>query len=365
MQQSMHMKHINIDINLNLEKELKNIANKDEQYTIPIFIPHKGCKNECVFCNQRKISGKIKSVTTSDVDNEIKNYLQYFDKVNNNKKIQVAFFGGSFTGISIKEQIEYLKIANKYINESKIDSIRISTRPDYISPKILKILKKYNVDTIELGVQSMDNEVLTTSKRGHLKKDVMRASRLINLYGIKLGHQLMIGLPKSNDKKEIYSINECLKYNPINLRIYPVYVINPSELYDMYESKKYIPLSLNDAINRTYNVIKECRKSDVKIIRIGLQTTDEITSNNKGIAGPVCDNFSEYVLSKIALEKLEVLINNELKKEHYSKEENISINVIIRVVVPLRYTSIVAGPKKINKEYLEKKYNIKMKIKGV
>lgn len=368
MQQNMHMKHINIDINLNLDNELKNIVNKDEQYTIPVFIPHKGCKNECVFCNQRKISGKIKSVSTSKVDNEIKDYLRYFNTGYNNKKIQVAFFGGSFTGISIKEQIDYLKIANKYIKEKKIDSIRISTRPDYISPKILKILKQYNVETIELGVQSMDNEVLNTAKRGHLKKDVMRASRLINLYGFNLGHQLMIGLPKSTQKKEVYSINECLKYNPINLRIYPVYVINPSELYDMYKTKEYIPLSFDDAINRTCKVIKECRKSNVKIIRIGLQTTDEITSNNEGIVGPVCDNFAEYALSKIVLEKLESLIYKKIKE--YTKDEKIlnkykDNSIIIKVYVPLRYTSIVSGPRKINKEYLEKKYNIKLKIKGV
>ncbi len=360
MQQNTPMRHISI--NLNLDKELKNIANKENQYTIPIFIPHKGCKNECVFCNQKKISGKVKSVSTSDVDNEIKNYLKYFNNTNKCKKIQIAFFGGSFTGISIKEQIEYLKVANKYINNKKVDSIRISTRPDYIYPYILKILKKYNVETIELGVQSMDNEVLNASKRGHLKKDVMRASRLINLYGINLGHQLMIGLPKSSYKKEEYSIKECLRYNPINLRIYPVYVISPSELYDMYMKNEYIPLSLNEAIDRTYKVIKECKKSNVKIIRIGLQTTDEITASNEELVGPVCDNFAEYVLSKIVLEKVEKLIKKEIKN---LSEDMSNINTLIQVGVPLRYTSMLSGPKKKNKMYLEKKYNVKIKIKGV
>lgn len=386
MQQNMHLKTIDIKIDLNLDEELKNIANKEAQYTIPIFIPHKGCKNECVFCNQRKISGKIKSVTVDDVDSEIKKYLQYVDSPNikiatnqNNKeekeekkdkkkKIQVAFFGGSFTGISIKEQIKYLQVANKYIAQKKVDSIRLSTRPDYISPKILKLLKVYNVDTIELGVQSLDNEVLNVSKRGHLKKEVMRASRLINLYGFNLGHQLMIGLPNSNLQKELYSIKECLKYNPINLRIYPVYVINPSELYDMYVKGEYIPLTLKEAIDRTYEVIKACRNSDVKIIRIGLQSTDEITSSNEGLIGPVCDNFAEYVLSKFAFEKLDKLISQKLNEKIniIGKKDNIKVNVEVKI--NRKYISIVSGPKKINKEKFKEKYkncNIDIKIKGV
>lgn len=358
MQQNMRAKPLNIKIKLNLDKELKNIVNKNSQYTIPIFIPHKGCKNECVFCNQRKISGKIKSVTVSDVDKEITEYLKYFN--NKEKKIQIAFFGGSFTGISKKEQIHYLEIANKYIKEGKVDSIRLSTRPDYISPSILKILKKYNVETIELGVQSMDNEVLNSSKRGHLKRHVMRASRLINLYNINLGHQLMIGLPNSSEEKEIYSIKECLKYNISNLRIYPVYVIKPSELHDMYINNDYIPLTLEQAINRTYKIVKECSKSNVKIIRIGLQSTNEISSNNDELVGPICDNFAEYVLSKIALESIEKNLKKYLSKDILNKdcEKNIDI------YTSCKNTSIIIGPKKINKKYLNKKYNINIKVKG-
>ena len=179
MQQNMQLKIVNYNIDLNLDYELKNILNKENQYTIPIFIPHKGCKNECIFCNQRKISGHLTSVTYSDVDEEIKKNLKYFENNKKNKKIQIAFFGGSFTGINFNEQIEYLKVANKYIENGKVDSIRLSTRPDYISPKILKMLKMYNVETIELGVQSMDNEILKIAKRGHLRRHVIRASRLI------------------------------------------------------------------------------------------------------------------------------------------------------------------------------------------
>lgn len=185
---------MNKKIVLTLEEELKNLKNKKDQYTIPIFIPHKGCNNECVFCNQRKISGTQKEVKPEEVDLIISRYLSYF--TDKKKYVEVAFFGGSFTGIDIYLQEEYLRVANKYVLEGKIDGIRLSTRPDYISPKILNLLKKYNVSTIELGVQSLDDEVLKLSKRGHTKLDVIKASRMIKLYGFNLGHQIMIGLPR-------------------------------------------------------------------------------------------------------------------------------------------------------------------------
>ena len=313
----MPLKEYNLKLDIN--KILNNITNKDNQYTIPIFIPHLGCNNECVFCNQRKITGIDTSVTVDDVDNIINEHLDYFKNNKNNKKIEIAFFGGSFTGIPTKLQENYLKIANNYIEEGKVDSIRLSTRPDYISPKILSLLKKYNVKTIELGVQSMSDKVLEISKRGHTKNDVIRAARLIHLYGIDLGIQIMVGLPGSNLDTEVYSIKKVLKLNPKCLRIYPVYVLKDSKLYEMYENKEYTPLSVDDAIERVYYILKECKKTDVKIIRIGLQTTDEITSSNSQIVGPVCDNFAEYVLSKIVLDGIEKYIS----KNNIKYEENI------------------------------------------
>ena len=278
------MTNLTNNIKICVEDILKNISNKDNQYTIPIFIPHLGCKNECVFCNQRKISGKDSNVTIEEVEKEIQERLNSFKQ---KRKIQIAFFGGSFTGLSICQQEEYLKVANKYIKEGLVDSIRISTRPDYISIQILTMLKKYNVKTIELGVQSMDEEVLKISKRGHTSLDVIKAARLINIFGFELGFQIMVGLPKSNIQKEIYTINKLLKFNPKQLRIYPVYVLKESKLYDMYLNNEYEPVDLQDAIDRVAKIIKECKKSDVQIIRIGLQSTSDITENAEGLIGPV------------------------------------------------------------------------------
>jgi len=343
-------------INIDLRAELKNILNKDEQYTIPIFIPHLGCNNECVFCNQRKISGNSKIQNLDEIRKDIDEHLEY---LKDKKKIQIAFFGGSFTGIPKKHQIKYLEIANEYILQGKVDSIRISTRPDYISIPIVKMLKTYNVRTIELGVQSMDNLVLESSKRGHTAIDVIRAAIIINLLNIELGFQIMVGLPNSTLKSEVMSMLKLLQFKPKQLRIYPVYVLEMSQLYDMYLKKEYIPLTLDDAITRTAEIIKICRSSNVQIIRIGLQSTKEIAANNSKIVGPVCDNFAEYALSKIVLEKLEKQIINKLDVDNVD-----NIKQKIEICVNNKYISIVIGPKKINKIYLQNKYNIDLSVKG-
>ena len=340
-----------MEINLDLKHELKNFSNKKEQYTIPIFIPHKGCPNNCVFCNQNKISGQLTDVTAQDVEDKIEEYLKYYS--NSKKKIEVAFFGGSFTGIPIDKQIEYLQVANSYVKKGLVGAIRISTRPDYINRNILDTMKKYNVKTIELGVQSMDNEILTLSKRGHTALDVVNASKLIHEYGIILGHQIMIGLPGSTRESEVYTIKECLKLQPQQLRIYPVYVIPDSELYSMYENSEYKPLSINEAVMRCKAVIYECQKTDISIIRLGLQSTDEITAKNNDLRGPVSDNLAEYVMSALVRDKIE----REIKNRQID-DSKLIINV------PQKYVSICVGPKKINKIYFENKYNIKFIVKG-
>ncbi len=363
MQQKTHLKkeYFNLNFTNEIKSELKNFENKESQYTIPVFIPHFGCKNECIFCNQRKISGNTKKVRPDDVDEIIKKRLEEIGDTR--RSIQIAFFGGSFTGISINDQIAYLKVAKKYIDAGIVKSIRLSTRPDYISTKILKILKSYGVETIELGVQSMSNEVLEYSKRGHTKQDVIRATRLIHLFGIRLGIQIMIGLPRSTILKEEETIKAVLKLKPEDMRIYPVYVIHPSKLYDLYIDGKYIPLTLDETIKRVGIILRYCQKTNVRIIRLGLQSTDEITVSNKEIAGPVCDNMAEYVISDLLRQDLDNRISKGVESGVISEGK---LNIVV-LTIENRYASIVVGPKKTNKIYIENKYskyNLKLKIKG-
>lgn len=327
----------NLKIRVRLKNKLGLNIKKDNTYIIPIFIPHRGCKNECVFCNQRKISGETRNVTEDDVRQEIEKYLKLYK--DNSRKKQIAFFGGSFTGLDMEDQVRFLNVANEYIEKELVENIRISTRPDYITELILKILKQKNVEVIELGVQSMADDVLNAAKRGHTSEQVIKASNLIKKYGFKLGHQVMVGLPESTLEKEIYTINECIKLKPDVIRIYPVYVLKESKLYDMYETGKYNALDLADAVERATKLYKICIKNKLNVIRIGLQTTEEINSKNCDIKGPVCDNYKERVLSLIAkeqvLEKIKkakknrnLLIISNAKEINYvvgTKRENISI----------------------------------------
>lgn len=323
---------------------------KEDKYIIPIFIPHRGCKNECVFCNQKKISGEMRTVTPSDVRQEILNWLNNF-KIKN-RPVQVAFFGGSFTGLELNEQEEFLKVAYEFIKEKKVESIKLSTRPDYINEENLELLKKYRVRCIELGVQSMADDVLYVSKRGHTAQDVKVASKLIKKYKFELGHQVMIGLPNSTEEKEIYTIKECLKLKPDVIRIYPVYVLKDSKLYDMAINKEYMPLTLEEAIERTKKVYEECVKHKVNVIRIGLQTTEEINEDNMSILGPVCDNYKERILSSIAKDELSKKVS-KLKK--YNK---------VNIIVPEKTKNFVIGNKRENIEYFEKELNTTIHVKS-
>lgn len=268
-----------------------------KEYIIPVFVPHLGCPNACVFCNQNKISGEQKKVRAKDVKKTIEYYLNNFKEKEN--EVEVAFFGGSFTGIEKQLQEELLKAANEYIQKGVVHSIRISTRPDYINKEILKMLKKYNVKTIELGVQSANNYILEKAKRGHTFEDVKKASKLINRYGFALGHQMMVGLPESTALDEINTAKALIKLKPKIVRIYPVLVIKGTKLEEEYNDGNYEPLSVVQAVERSKEVAHLFNKKKIKVIRIGLQNTDEIcepgSKTSEVVAGPYHPAFRQLV----------------------------------------------------------------------
>ena len=155
-----------------------------KQYIIPIFVPHLGCPNDCIFCNQKSISGQKKNLTKDEAKSIIEKFLQNIKT--EDAQIEIAFYGGSFTAIEPKLQEELLEVAYEYIENGKVESIRVSTRPDAISREILKRLKKYKVKTIELGVQSANDYILKRTNRGHTFADVKKASKMIRWNGFKL-----------------------------------------------------------------------------------------------------------------------------------------------------------------------------------
>ena len=283
-----------------------------KEYIIPIFVPHLGCPNDCTFCNQKKISGQTKMVTAKDVKDTIEFYLKNFK--DEDKYVEVAFFGGSFTGIEVEKQEELLKAANEYIINKKVNSIRISTRPDYINKDILKRLKKYHVKTIELGVQSTNDFVLNRSRRGHTFEDVKKASKLIRRNGFILGHQMMVGLPDSTRNDELKTANDLICLKPKIIRIYPVLVISGTRLEEEYKNGEYDPLTVEQAIEISKELLALFNRKHIKVIRIGLQNTSEITDpndkNSQVIAGPYHPAFRQLVESSLWYD----VILNKIKK---------------------------------------------------
>ena len=304
-----------------------------KQYVIPVFVPHLGCPNDCVFCNQKKISGKKDEITKEDVKKTIEYYLNNIKEAEGD--IEIAFFGGSFTGIDEKLQNELLETANEYIQSGKVDSIRISTRPDYIDKNILKRLKKYKVKTIELGVQSANDYILKKAGRGHTFEDVKRASKLIRRYGFKLGHQMMVGLPDSTKIDEINTAKALIKLKPKMVRIYPVLVIKGTNLEKQYNEGTYKPLTVVQAVEICKELVRMFDSKKIDIIRIGLQNTDEIATpedkNSEVVAGPFHPAFRQLVESGMwydaILEKIKKL--NVKVKEVQVEVNSLDVNNVI------------------------------------
>ena len=325
-----------------------------KQYIIPIFVPHLGCPNDCVFCNQKSISGQTKQVTKEDVKNIIEEHLKYIKK---DSKVEVAFFGGSFTGIEESKQEELLAAAYEYIKQKKVDSIRISTRPDYIDKKILKRLKKYKVKTIELGVQSANDYILKKAGRGHTFEDVVKASKLIRWYGFDLGHQMMVGLPESTTVDEINTAKQLIKLKPKMVRIYPVLVIKNTKLEKDYNEGKYKPLTVTQAVEVCKELVKLFVKKHIEVIRIGLQPTDTITNpeNDKSevVAGPFHPAFRQLVESgmwyDVIVEKI--------------KQLNTKVKEVVVTVNPADVNNVI-GQRKDNINNLRDVYDVNLIVKA-
>ena len=309
---------------------------------IPIFIPHLGCPNQCVFCNQRTISG-VSEFSAVEVVPIIENALS---TVGVDDEVEIAFFGGSFTGIDRDLMIELLEIAHGYIKDGRVKSIRCSTRPDYIDQEILEILKKYGVKTIELGLQSTSEDVLKMSKRGHNFEAESKSCRLIVENGFDLVGQMMIGLPLSNREREIETARFIVSAGAVGARIYPTVVFRETELCQMTLDGRYTPLSLDEAVERSALALEVFLDAGVKVIRIGLQSGENLDSDKSYVAGPNHSALGELVIGEVYYNK----ISKKLLDSNLSGDENISI------LVSKGYLSKAIGQNKKNKLRLLKKH---------
>lgn len=315
---------------------------------IPIFVPHRGCPHDCIFCNQKKITGVSTDITSDDVRNIIEEYLTTIDK---DASIEIAFFGGSFTAIDMDIQRNLLSVAKEYVDKGIVDDIRMSTRPDCISDEILTMLKEYKVSIIELGVQSLDDRVLVDSVRGHSDEDVFKSAKLIKQYGIKLGLQMMIGLPSDSESKCIYTAKKFIELKPDCVRVYPTLVVKETGLEKLLQEDKYIPFTLEESIEIVKKVLVLFYINNINVIRVGLQATEDIAIGKEVLAGPYHPAYRELVESKMYGDYIEYII----------KKYNAKSDVI--VLVNKKNVSRILGNKKTNAKILKEKYNIVLKTK--
>lgn len=256
-----------------------------------------GCPCACSFCNQKTITGKSESPTAQDVKNAVDTALE-----RKGYEYEIAFFGGSFTAIDRDYMIQLLEAAYPYVKSGQVSGIRISTRPDCIDREILDILKKYGVTSIELGAQSMDDEVLDANKRGHTAQDVVNASVMIKEYGFELGLQMMTGLYLDTYEKAISTAKKIIELQPKTVRIYPTVVLKGTYLADLYLAEQYHPLDVDDSAELCAELVGLFEQANIKIIRLGLHSSRDIKENM--LAGGFHDSFGEIVKSRIMLNKI-------------------------------------------------------------
>lgn len=262
---------------------------------IPVFIPHLGCPHQCVFCNQRSISG-CAGFDEGAVPGLIDAALQTIPA---GADCQIAFFGGSFTGIDRGLMIRLLELAAGYVRGGRVSSVRLSTRPDLIDREILSVLSHYPVRTVELGIQSTDDGVLRASGRGHTAADARNACRMVCDAGLELVGQMMIGLPVSGPQTERETARDICAWGATAARVYPTVVFAGTPLADLTASGVYHPLSLADAVERSADVYEIFEENGVRCLRIGLCASEKLTDPAQALAGPAHPALGELVLGEV------------------------------------------------------------------
>lgn len=271
---------------------------------IPLFVPHQGCPHQCVFCDQRRISGSEENVTAATVMNAIKTAAAL---PRNGAKRQLAFYGGSFTAIPAARQEELLGAAKEAMDRGEIDAIRLSTRPDAIDGEVLARLRRFGVETVELGAQSMDDEVLRLSGRGHTAEDVECAAEAVRTAGFRLILQMMTGLPGDSDEKDMETARRIIALRPDGVRIYPTVVVRGTELWEMWKRGEYPAHMVEDAVRICAKLLPLFEEAEIPVIRLGLNPTEKL-SGGEAAAGAYHPALGELVKSRVMLEKARDLL---------------------------------------------------------
>ncbi|MGM9636751.1 MAG: elongator complex protein 3 [Eubacteriales bacterium] len=310
--------------------------------TVPIFVPHLGCPHDCVFCNQRKITGQS-DFSLSEVEATIERNLAYAGP---DTEAEIAFFGGSFTGIDRTLMTELLSIAHRYLQSGRITGIRCSTRPDYISDEILEILHAYGLGTIEIGVQSLSDPVLYASARGHSAACTLGAMDKITKAGFDLVGQMMLGLPGSTPEDEIRCAEGICRHGAVGARIYPTAVFEGTALHTMMLRGEYQPLTVTETVQRGASVMDVFVNAGVRLLRVGLCETESLHGDGGIVAGGYHPAIGELCASELYYRRIE----NALASLPDIRNRD------LRIMIPVGALSKAIGQKRGNKDKIMQKY---------
>ena len=305
---------------------------------LPLFVPHAGCPNDCVFCNQKRISGSL-----TPADGRV--VCHALTALPPGTGMELAFYGGSFTAIDVGMQTELLEAAQQGFTDGRIASIRVSTRPDAITQPILERLRRYGVETIELGAQSLCDDVLLQSGRGHTREDVIAASRLIKAEGFALVLQMMTGLPGDTPERSEQTAREIIALQPDAVRIYPTVVVRDTALEELWCKGVYKEHTVEEAVSLCARLLPLFEEKGIPVIRLGLNPSEEL-SDGAAVAGAYHPAFGELVRSRILLTKAESLLTPE------DKGADITV-----YVAPNRVSAMV-GQKRCNLTALRERYSL-------
>ena len=309
---------------------------------IPVFVPHLGCPNDCVFCNQRRISGSVAPATAEDVVSAIENALRLTPP---GTRRQLAFYGGSFTAIPVAEQESLLGAAVPYLERGDIASLRLSTRPDAIDGAVLRRLRSYGVETIELGAQSMSERVLALSGRGHTAADVEDAARAVKGAGFRLILQMMTGLPGADDESDVESARRIAALGPDGVRIYPTVIVRDTALCDLWRAGRYKEHTVEDAVRVCARILPVFEQADIPVIRLGLNPTEDL-SGGDAVGGAYHPALGELVKSRIMRDKAEKILSGAKRGEQ----------AVLRVNP--RLMSQLVGQHGANRAYLVERFGL-------
>jgi histone acetyltransferase (RNA polymerase elongator complex component) len=331
-------------------------------YVIPVFIPHQGCPHSCTFCNQYRITGSSREarIDGAAVGAIIRKWLARGSVAG--REVQVAFYGGSFTGLARSRQEELLTGATPFVREGAVAAIRLSTRPDYVDGDTVSFLRRHNVSIVELGVQSLDDAVLEACNRGHSAARSIRSVRLLQEGGFRVGVQLMLGLPLQTQGSLMRTVREVAVLQPDFVRIYPVLVLKGSRLAISHARGEYRPLSLGAAVVMAAKAREHLERCGIRVVRMGLQAGEELERNL--LAGPWHPAFGEMVDARLMFRKTRkilrgaegrvVLTINERDRSKFRgirsanirrlEELNLADRFVLRTDADLPRLSVVAVP---------------------